>query len=39
MSMLHDVTERGPKVEKPYTNWREITVDNEYTGLRLEEKE
>jgi hypothetical protein len=33
---LHDDKERGPKKEKPYKNWREIVVENDYAGLRLE---
>lgn len=37
--MLHDDRERGPKKEKPYKNWREIEVEKEYNGPRLEEKE
>lgn len=37
--MLHDDRERGPKKEKPYKNWREIEVEKEYSGPRLEEKE
>jgi serine/threonine-protein phosphatase 5 len=36
--MLHDEKERGPKAEKPYKNWREIEVESDYTGPRLEEK-
>ena len=37
--MLHDDKERGSKVEKSYKNWREIEVEKEYSGPRLEEKE
>lgn len=39
LELLHDDKERGPKKERPYKNWREIQVEQEYTGPRLEEKE
>jgi hypothetical protein len=38
LASLHDDKERGPKKERPYKNWREIQVEQEYSGLRLEEK-
>lgn len=38
LTMLHDDKERGPKVEKPYKNWREIEVEADYSGPRLEQK-
>lgn len=37
--MLHDDKERTAPAEKPYKNWREIEVEADYTGPRLEEKE
>ena len=39
LTMLHDDKERVNKKEKPYTNWREIQVEKEYEGPRLEEKQ
>lgn len=35
--MLHDEVDRGPKKEKPYKSWKDIVVEGDYSGPRLDD--